>query len=139
MVTDDKYTTLKHSKFFGRIPESDLIALAESMSIEQFDAGEYICRVGDIADRVFVIKSGEIDILLTDKKKPIRTMVAGDVIGEYGMFTNEARSANILCKTNATLMTLEYYRFEAFLELFPNTTYELFKQTVQRLIAVEQK
>lgn len=138
-LSGKKYEALKRSDFFRPLPDSDLAALAESMQIESFENGELVCSAGDVADRVFVVMSGSLNANLPGQDAPVRTMQAGDVIGEYGLFAEEVRSADVVCTTQSDLMSLDYSRFEAFLELFPNTTYALLKQTVRRLLALEKR
>lgn len=136
--THHKLTTLRHSPFFREIPEEDLSALSELMVFEYYKKGDTVCAIGEVADRIFIVSSGTLSIHLKGTKKSVRQMSVGDVIGEYGLFTEEVRTADVVCENNVVLMSLEYHRFKSFLELFPNTTYAVLRETVLRLVSLEQ-
>jgi CRP-like cAMP-binding protein len=137
MNTKQKLDTLKRSDLFSKVPNSDLRALAESLRIERFKAGEKVCEHGAPADRIYIVASGELDARLPKAKSKVRTMGAGEIIGEYGLFTGQVRSADVTCRKDSVLLSLEYGRFREFLDLFPGTTYALLEQTVHRLLAAQ--
>lgn len=137
METQIKFGVLKMSEFFNRVRDADLRTLAESMTVEYFKKGDTLFKAGEVADRVFVVMSGELGVFLGKGRKPARLMGPGDVIGEYALFTGETRSATVTCRADAVLLSLDNGRFLEFLKLFPNITVALLEQTVHRLLACE--
>lgn len=137
MNTEQKLDTLRKSDLFSKVPHSDLRALAASLRVEQFTAGETVFEQGAPADRIYIIADGQLDIKLPDAKVKLRTMSVGEIIGEYGLFTGQIRTADVICRKDTLLLSLEYGRFHEFLDLFPGTTYALLEQTVNRLVAAE--
>jgi CRP-like cAMP-binding protein len=139
MDTAEKLTILSASDFFRKVPHTDLRALAESLRVEQFHKGETVCEKGDVADRIFIVASGELEVRIPGYKGKLPRIRPGEIIGEYGLFTGQIRTADVVCLTDATFLSLEYDRFREFLDLFPDTTYALLDQTVQRLLAAQEK
>jgi CRP-like cAMP-binding protein len=141
MDTQSKFGVLRQSEFFKKVPDQDLRTLAESMDVEVFHAGDTVFEINEIADTVFVVTSGELDVYVDADATaaPIRSMAAGDVIGEYALFTGEYRTATVKARTDCFLLSLENSRFLEFLELFPNITVALLNQTVHRLLTCEQR
>jgi CRP-like cAMP-binding protein len=137
METQIKFGVLKMSEFFNRVRDADLRTLAESMNVEFFKQGDTLFRADEVADRVFVVMSGDLGVFLGKAKKPARHMGPGDVIGEYALFTGETRSATVKCTSDVVLLSLDNRRFLEFLKLFPNITIALLEQTVHRLLALE--
>lgn len=143
MDTASKLDTLRTSELFRKVPHSDLRAFAESLRVEHFRANEAVCMLGDVADRIFIVASGELGIWIAGakkgSKKKVRTLGRGQLIGEYGLFTGQVRNADVLCETDAVLLSVEYDRFRDFLDLFPGTTYALLEETVHRLLAAQSE
>lgn len=139
MDTAEKLATLSATEFFRKVPQTDLRALAESLRVEQFRKGETVCEKGDLADRIFVVASGELEVRIAGYKGKPPRIRPGEIIGEYGLFTGQIRTADVVSLADATLLSLEYDRFREFLDLFPGTTYALLDQTVQRLLAAQGK
>lgn len=137
MKTAEKLDTLRKSDLFKKVPSPDLRAFAESLRTERFQKDEKVCEQGDPADRIFIVASGKLEVSLPKPKRKLRMIGAGEMIGEYGLFTGQTRTASVICHENTVLLSLEYMRFREFLDLFPGTTYALLDQTVQRLLAAQ--
>ena len=138
MNTAEKLAALSGSDFFQKVPHSDLRALAQSLRVEHFRKDEMVCAKGDMADRIFIVESGELEVRIPNYKGDLPKIRRGAIIGEYGLFTGQIRTADVICIGDSTLLSLEYERFREFLELFPGTTYALLDQTVHRLIAAQE-
>lgn len=72
------------------------------MKREQFEAGEYLFRRGDLADRMFLLMRGKARLIELDK-----VLEPGAIIGEVGIFAeNAARTGSIRCDENCDFYTL---------------------------------
>ena len=138
MNTAEKLAAISGSDFFRKVPHSDLRAFAESLRVEHYRKDEMVCAKGDLADRIFIVESGELEVRIPNYKGDLPRIQRGEIIGEYGLFTGQIRTADVVCLADTVLLSLEYERFREFLELFPGTTYALLDQTVQRLIAAQE-
>jgi len=137
MNTNERFFVLRSSPFFASVPDSDLTALSEALMVEAFAPGETVCEAGDAADRIFVIGKGTVTVHRDGETEAVRTMTAGALIGEYGMFTGRTRTATVRAQSELVLLSIDYDRFIEFLELFPQTAIALLRETARRLVALE--
>ena len=73
----------------------------------QLDAGEVLFRQGSWGDRIYVIESGEIEILseYADDRRELRAVVGvGNYFGEMGPLFNLPRTATARARTPARLI-----------------------------------
>jgi CRP-like cAMP-binding protein len=133
----ERIRTLGICPVFARIPSSQIGVLAEMMETERLETGEALFEHGEPADRMYVVAGGTVGVFLPGRTEPVRTLEAGGLLGEYGMFSARRRTAAVRAETDAVLLSLDYLRFRAFLLQFPEATLALLKTAVQRLIASE--
>lgn len=72
-------------------------------------AGEYFIKQGDVADSMYLITKGKVEIQLEmgeDAHKRIKTMMPGTIIGEMGVYTHGTRTASAKAMENTQLMKL---------------------------------
>jgi CRP-like cAMP-binding protein len=137
-LIDDRARALRRSAILSTAAPEDLVVLAAMMREESFIAGETVCEFGEHADRAFFIASGELDVRLPRHEGIVRTMTAGEVVGEYGMFGEQARTSTIVARSDARLLSIDYERFRKFLLDFPEVTLALLQVTARRLIQLER-
>jgi monoamine oxidase/CRP-like cAMP-binding protein len=123
---------LADSDVFSVVPSSEVAALATMFQPVTFAAREVICRAGDRAQQVFVVASGELEVLDHDGQL-IATLGRGRVVGEYGAFHSGVRTATVVAREDASALALDYQRFERFLLAFPESALALLKLTIARL------
>ena len=106
--------------YFGQVPmfadlSDELLAqLAEEAGEVSLGAGEWLFREGDSADRLYVIRSGRLEIV--DEGPPevlIREMRRGQALGELALLTGRSRTASVRARRDAELIELGRDRFEA--------------------------
>jgi CRP-like cAMP-binding protein len=67
-----------------------------------YDAGDTLVRKGEVADRLYYLLDGELEI--TDFGKVLKS---GAVVGEIGVFApNQKRTATIVCRTDCSVFEL---------------------------------
>jgi CRP-like cAMP-binding protein len=70
------------------------------MQARRVGAGTILVRKGDVADRLFYLVEGELEIEELNK-----IITAGAVIGEIGVFaSDQRRMATVKCKTDFASM-----------------------------------
>jgi monoamine oxidase len=130
---DFRFEVLGHSKVFASVPTPDLRVLATMFERRAYADGETICVAGDPATCVYAVASGEIEVRLPGSGSAVAVMRASDVVGEYGMFRPEGRTATLVARGSTTVLALDYKRFERFLKAFPESLMALMTLTVRRL------
>ncbi len=128
---------LARSDIFGVVSASDLELLATMFQREDFADGVAICRMGDRADRMFLIAAGEAEIdvgVQAERKILLRT---GEVLGEHGMFVAGTRTATVIARGPVQMLTLDYQRFRSFLLTFPEAAVALLGTAIKRLVRLQ--
>ena len=139
MTLEERIRTLHNSSFFSVVPEPDLVVLAEAMHEEMFADGEIIFEYGDRADRIYVVAAGELMAIVPGQEGSARKIGSGELIGEYGLFEQGARSATVTCQSGVTMLSMDYTQFREFLVTFPEATLSILGRTVKRLLVLEAK
>jgi CRP-like cAMP-binding protein len=138
LTTAQKAQALGICPLFASVRGDGLMLLAEMMCTESLRPGESLFEAGEPSDRVFVLVSGRVEVLLAGANRPLRTMGSGEVLGEYGMFANEVRTASVRAREDTTLISLDYDRFRSYLLHCPQATLKLLETSVRRLVAAER-
>ena len=93
-----------------------------------FKAGDVIFRQGDLAQELFIIQSGEVEIRLGNRV--LETLPQYSIFGEMALIDNATRSATAIAAGDAKLVPVSEKQF---LFLISNTPY--FALNVMRVMA----
>ncbi|MBF0488178.1 MAG: FAD-dependent oxidoreductase [Nitrospirae bacterium] len=89
----------------------------ENISKMHFEPGEIIFSEGDPGDKVFVILSGDAEVLKGTAQNPVGILTIGDCFGEGALMYDKPRSASVRTVTAVDVLTVERKAFKA---LFTN-------------------
>jgi hypothetical protein len=128
-----RLNVLRESEVFARVPANELRMLASMLEVQAFEAGQIICRVGDSATHVYIIADGEVAVRLADGAV-VTTLRQGSVVGEYGLFGGQVRTATLVACRPSRLLAMDYQRFQRFLLAFPESALALLGVTIHRLL-----
>ena len=95
---------------------------------EDHGAGDVIFAEGDAADRMYVVRAGEVEIRVGDKV--VGTIDHGGIFGEMALIDHTPRSATAVAKTDCDLLPIDE---RMFLFLVDETPY--FALDVMRILA----
>lgn len=95
---------LQQSDLLSNLPTEVLGPLAETASIEQYDAGDLIFETGADDDTLYVIRKGVIEIRQHSAGQLLATMRAGQSFGELAAFDSQPRSAAAVARTDTELV-----------------------------------
>jgi CRP/FNR family transcriptional regulator, cyclic AMP receptor protein len=114
---------LRDSELFeNQSAEVTRAVLAQGQLLE-FGPGEVIFRQGDDGDRLFVVKSGVLEVVATPTDGSEPTVVAylgtGEVIGELALLTGSPRSATVRSPEHAVLFAVEKAVFLDLMDVLP--------------------
>jgi CRP/FNR family cyclic AMP-dependent transcriptional regulator len=94
----------------------------------EFKPGDVIFSEGEAGDRMYVVQTGEVDILAG--QTVVDTAVAGDIFGEMALIDTSARSATARAKTDCSLIPVDQKRFTFLIQQTP-----FFSIHVMRILA----
>ena len=130
---DARVAVLKRSVVFARVPDVDLRVLSTMFDRRTLADGERLCTAGEAATCVYTVASGRVRVELPGASGPVAVMGEGSVVGEYGMFMGDARTATLYAEGPTSVLSLDYERLKRFLMAFPESLMALMALTVERL------
>ena len=107
----------------------DLFKNAQEFTIVA--AGQAIFEKGDVADHMYAIVEGEVDILVDGKF--LDSTGAGGIIGEMAMIESTPRKASAIAKTDCKLVAIDEHRFMFLIQQTPNFALNVMKIMVERI------
>lgn len=98
--------------------------------------GEVIVRQGEPGDCMFVIQSGEVEVLRENEThKPVRLAVLRetDFFGEMALFEREVRSATVRALGHAQVLTVDRKGFLRRVHEDPSLAFRILQQLSRRI------
>lgn len=106
------------------------------MKTNRYESGHVLFREGDMADKCYLVKSGEITLSRADadgQEKPFAKVRQGEILGEMSMIGDTPRTATASVGKDAELAEINRDDFEAQLDHLNPFMRRLIRLIVQRL------
>src|SRR5947209_100508 len=116
-ATSQRVEALAAVPLFGIIGRQQLEELAGFFVELSYRSGDRVCREGEQGDALFVVLSGELDVLGGDGRV-INRLGPGEVLGEMSLLHGGTRAATVTVAGRRRLLPLARSAFERF--LLPN-------------------
>lgn len=113
----DKVALLSGSPLFEMLSNQELEYVAELSRPRRLNAGEVVFEEGELGDSLFVVASGEVEVLRRDAHGALRlitTLETPQFFGEMSLIDKEYRSATVRAKTDCELLHLSAENLTAF-------------------------
>ena len=101
----EKAFFLKKVRLFTDLELELLLAIAEKLHEDDYDAGEKIFTPGQVANRIYFIESGTVQIC-DERLKPFSEVGIGDYFGDESLFNEQTRCYAAIAKTDSLFLTL---------------------------------
>jgi CRP-like cAMP-binding protein len=102
---------LKRSDLFENQPPEVLQAVLAQGEVEELGAGAVVFEQGDEGARLYIVKSGVLEVLAAPSDGadpvPVAYLGVGEVLGELALLTGSRRTATARAPERAELFTLE--------------------------------
>jgi CRP-like cAMP-binding protein len=121
MTLDERLATLQMVPEFRQLAGPECTALASAMREEIYEKGEVVCVEGEVADRVFILHSGELSVTQAGREGVVQQLSRGALLGEVAFFDGSLRTATVTATTPSTILSLEFERFRKFLLAHPDS------------------
>ena len=108
-----KFADIRACNLFANVPDKTIKRIAAYPSAQEIPTGTDIIKEGEKGDSMFIILSGSIDILKTDKLIKIASVGPGTFIGEGALVSGAPRNAT--CRTTTTCK-VAFFDLKAFKE-----------------------
>lgn len=105
----EKIAVLSSSPLFEMLSNQELEFIAELSRPRRFSAGQTIFDEGELGDSLYVIGSGDVEVVRRDasgEQKVIAVLQAPQFFGEMSLIDKEYRSATVRVRNEAELLHL---------------------------------
>lgn len=131
---------LSRLSLFAELTEGERRALAAELSDAPYVAGDVISREGDVSDSLFILASGQVEILregsdTSGERKKLADQTAPNHFGEMGLLTGQARMATAIARDDVLCYRLEKRGFDAILKARPEIAEAMSQVVAARLAA----
>jgi CRP-like cAMP-binding protein len=111
----DVPAALAKARLFQGVGPEVLASVAPAFSVESHAPGSLLCREGEVGDRMYVLVSGLVDVLVatasgSDKDgrvEYVATLDSGDAFGMAGLVDHRPRTATCVVKEDALVLVLD--------------------------------
>ncbi len=118
-----RLAALKGADVFRALTDSERDILAGLLKPTPFAGGELITRQGAVADWLYIVYEGSVEVRLysgaTGAYRAVKTLGPGDFLGEMGLFTGEPRSATAVAAGDVRCYRLDRDGFRGILASRP--------------------
>ncbi len=117
--------------FLRNLAPDDLEAIADRMEPVSFQENVLIFDVDDPADAMYIVQSGEVEVLTADGD-PVAIVGPGSFLGEVGLLTGKPRRVKARALTPTTLWVLSRDALEGLAEERPSLAMNLARAMARR-------
>jgi len=106
----DQKELLKSFYLFNGVTSNDLNALEAIVERKVYIAGDHVYNEGDVADALFLIEMGAVDIVPRDKEVVFATIGSGQGFGALAFFERGTRPAFAFARERTHLLKIPFER-----------------------------
>ncbi|MFA6920541.1 MAG: cyclic nucleotide-binding domain-containing protein [Gallionella sp.] len=99
--------------------------------VKALSAGDALFTEGDQGDLMYVLMSGEVEIIVHERV--METAQAGALLGEMAMIEDSTRSATVIARSDCTFLPIERKRFNFLIQQTPNFALHVMRVIANRL------
>jgi hypothetical protein len=106
----------------------------------EFAAGSAVFREGDAGDDMFIIETGQVDIVRKARgDEPVATLGPGDFFGEMAILEDQPRFAGAIARSNVRMLRIERSAFADVLRQNVEIAVRIMRKLVARNRRAEQR
>ena len=144
-MAEDRHATIANAEMIRNTPlgeelsESQCDALADKVNVIHLDKGDFLIEEGKTDDSLFVIISGQIEVLVRSndgKTVTLHILKEGNLAGELGFLDNHPHSAGLRALDSATVISLSRKDFESFIQADPDLMYKVMRSIMRTVHAI---
>ncbi|RLF06543.1 MAG: hypothetical protein DRJ64_04355 [Thermoprotei archaeon] len=113
LSTIEKALSLKNVELFHEISGEVLAHIATLLEEEFYEKGTYVVNQGDLGRELYIIVTGEVDVVAGGKK--VDVMSDGAYFGEMAIIDSQPRSADVIATTNLVVLKMAMEDFHEIL------------------------
>ncbi|CAF3475022.1 unnamed protein product [Rotaria sp. Silwood1] len=111
---------IKKCQILQNMNEKEMLDVADALKCEEYKRGDTIIYEGDLADAMYFVKSGSVEIRIRESSNKsdfivVKICQSGDYFGERALLYNERRAATAVAITYCQLLVLDRADFNRLL------------------------
>ena len=126
---------------FSLMKKTDLQRIAQLARHHLFHEGDVIIREGERDGRLFIIVSGQVEVIKglgSKNERPVRTLGPHSYFGEMALIDDLVRSASVVAKEDTRVLSLDQWDLRQEIEKYPAMAFELLQMLSRRIRAIEK-
>lgn len=102
---------------------------------KEYKNGEIIIKQGESGNCMYVIQSGEVEVLRDNDGKEVQLAIrkTGDFFGEMALFSREVRSASIRALGDARILTVDRKNLLSSIQKDPSLAFRIIETLSKRV------
>ncbi|MBW1735079.1 MAG: cyclic nucleotide-binding domain-containing protein [Deltaproteobacteria bacterium] len=138
----DDAEILSRVALFSLMKKRDLRRVAKLAKHHSYGKGETIVREGARDGRLFVVISGEVEVvksLGSGNEKTLRVLREGNYFGEMALVYDHIRTASVVAREDTEVLCLYQWNIRDEIKKYPSIAIELLQTLGRRLVAAEEE
>lgn len=128
----EKIAYLNKVPLFAALSFKELHNIAIKSNMKKYDECESILEQGQSAKNLYIIVSGEVEIVKNFKK--INELSSGDFFGEIAIVAKTKRTATVNSLTPLSVLVFSEESFNELIEEYPKISVQIMKEMTKRLL-----
>lgn len=128
----EKAFFLKKIRLFSELELELLLAVAEKLHADDYDAKEKVFDAGQVANRIYFVAIGEVEIL-DENGKLLALITKENYFGDEALFNEKPRGYLAICKTDSLLLSLSRSHLLSIISECPSVAVSLLQMYSQKL------
>lgn len=133
---------LESIPLFSKLNTSSVLSLARASRFRHAEKGEVIFFQSDPSELVYIVRSGDISIMLNSadgRDMVIDEMRAGDIFGYLGILTNKARSTSAIARKKSEFLIISRNVFLNVVDVDLQFTRRMLDHVAKRLLSSRER
>ncbi len=130
---------LRRVPVFGNLPDDLLDQLAEAVHLKHHVQGETIFHEGDHGDAMYLVETGQVEVISEHTGRVLAYMGPGSFVGETALLLGQPRSATLRVVLDAELWELHKDDLDQLLTDHPALALELTREIERRLVRTSKQ
>lgn len=126
---------------FSLMKKKDLRRIGKLAKHHSYKKGDLIVREGDRDGRLFIIISGEVEVIKDlggRSEKPLRVLRSYNYFGEMALIDDYIRTASVVARNNTEVISLDQWNIREEIRKYPSIAIEMMQTLGRRLRVAEE-
>lgn len=129
---------LRAIPFLRDVDDATVRTVTGCLSPVRFVGGDTVFEAGDVADSLYLVEAGVLDVLEPSTGSVLTSLSRGSVVGELGVLLDEPRSAHVRAATEVQAWQLRREQLDRLIAADPALAVALGREVGRRLVATSR-